>query len=507
MKKPVEKIFNAPWYFLTYAAYPVLVLLFYNLPQVGLIAALRPTLVSMASALLAAWLFRLIYKDWHRAAFATAALEMLFYTYGYVRDSMLDWKIPHLPVWLGGLWLILMVLVPVWVGKPQVQVRSISLTLNVISLGLVLMAATQETQRTAPTVRLGPADAHAPVQALQLRKGQTPPDIYYIIMDSYARSDLLESSFGYDNRDFISFLQQQGFTIAGCSQSNYPRTDVSVGSSLNLDYLQKLDGAYHPENLDRTRLWDSVQHSTVRYELEQVGYKTVAFATGSAWDELTDAAAYFSPSPVWSSLTEFETMLLRTTPLRLLEDLHLAEFTQSDADHYRERTLLILNSMDKLARMPGPKFVYIHLLPPHPLFAFGPDGSPTDPHDFMDSQGDYPFELYANGYRNQLGYISGQLKQAVATLLADSPNPPVIIIQGDHAAWFQSGAKQFQILNAYYLPNHSDMLYPSISPVNTFRVVLDAYLGAHYPLLEDASYDSSIPNVFDFTRIDNACPK
>jgi len=126
-------------------------------------------------------------------------------------------------------------------------------------------------------------------------------------------------------------------------------------------------------------------------------------------------------------------MLIRTTPLRALEDLHLADFTRSSGNLYRERTQLILNSMDKLARMPGPKFVYIHLLPPHPLFAFGADGSPTDPDDFMDAQGDYPFDLYAAGYRNQLSYISGQLKNAVATLLADSPRPPVIVIQGDHA--------------------------------------------------------------------------
>ena len=454
------------------------------------IAALRPVALSVAGAVLVAWLLRLIYQDWHRAAFGTAVLAILFFSYGYVFDFVEDWKIAHLSVWLAGLWLILMMLVLVWMGMPQVQVKSIALTLNFISLGLVLMAFSQEAKPPASDLQKKPVDAHAPVQALQVQKGQTPPDIYYIITDSYGRSDLLQASFGYDNRDFITSLEAQGFTIANCSQSNYPRTDVSVGSSLNLDYLQNLDDSYQPQNLDRTKLWDSIIHSTVRSELEQVGYKTVAFATGSDWDELTDADAYFSPSPVWSSLTDFETMLIRTTPLRSLEDLHLADFSQSEGTQYRERTQLILNSMDKLAHMPGPKFVYIHLLPPHPLFAFGPDGAPTNPDDFMDSEGDYPFDKYAEGYRNQVNYISGQLEKTVATLLAKSPRPPVIVIQGDHAPWFETGAKQFQILNAYYLPGHGGLVYPSISPVNTFRVILDAYLGAHYPLLEDAS---SIP--------------
>ena len=161
--------------------------------------------------------------------------------------------------------------------------------------------------------------------------------------------------------------------------------------------------------------------------------------------------------------------------------------------------------MDKLAHMPGPKFVFIHLLPPHPLFVFGPDGSPTNPAPFMDAKGIYSQENYYSGYRNQIKYISDQLEKAAASLLAESPNPPVIIIQGDHAPWLQSGSDKFKILNAYYLPGHNDVLYPTISPVNSFRLVLDTYLGADYPLLDDTSYDSPIPYVFDFSKVLNNC--
>ena len=42
------------------------------------------------------------------------------------------------------------------------------------------------------------------------------------------------------------------------------------------------------------------------------------------------------------------------------------------------------------------------------------------------------------------------------------------------------------ILNAYYLPGDgSKKLYPSISPVNTFRVVFSHYFGADLDLLPD----------------------
>jgi hypothetical protein len=48
------------------------------------------------------------------------------------------------------------------------------------------------------------------------------------------------------------------------------------------------------------------------------------------------------------------------------------------------------------------------------------------------------------------------------------------------------------ILNAYYLPGDGkNKLYPSISPVNSFRIVLNTYFGAELPLLPDRTYFTS----------------
>jgi hypothetical protein len=331
------------------------------------------------------------------------------------------------------------------------------------------------------------------------------PDIYYIIPDSYGRSDLLLKAFKYDNSAFILRLREMGLYVASCSQSNYNRTDVSMASSLNMDYLQNLDDDFQPGNIGRGTMWASISQSTVRYELESVGYKTVAFATGFAWSEITDADVYLAPSPVWSEMIGFETLLIRTTPARHFEDLGWINFDQIDGQRYQERARLILNSMDELAHMPGPKFVFIHIISPHPLFVFGPDGSLTDPAAFLDENRRYTADSYTLGYVNQAEYISSQLETALSTLLSKSSMPPVIILQGDHAPWMQTGAGKFKILNAYYLPGYNDLLYPTISPVNTFRLLLDAYLGANYPLLNDTSYYSPVPNIYEFQETPNPC--
>ena len=102
-------------------------------------------------------------------------------------------------------------------------------------------------------------------------------------------------------------------------------------------------------------------------------------------------------------------------------------------------------------------------------------------------------------------YISGQIKTAVEKLLAESAAPPIIILQGDHAPWLQTGKDNFLVLNAYYLPSHSDLLYRTISPVNTFRLVFNAYFGTHYDLLPDISYYSPIPKIYEFVEVANPC--
>jgi len=32
---------------------------------------------------------------------------------------------------------------------------------------------------------------------------ENPPDVYYIILDSYGRADLLEMAYDYDNTEFL----------------------------------------------------------------------------------------------------------------------------------------------------------------------------------------------------------------------------------------------------------------------------------------------------------------
>ena len=84
-------------------------------------------------------------------------------------------------------------------------------------------------------------------------------------------------------------------------------------------------------------------------------------------------------------------------------------------------------------------------------------------------------------------------------------NSPIIIIQGDHGLFSSNLDWRFGILNAYYLPGHNDLLYPKITPVNTFRLIFNSYFGTDYQLLPDISYYSDLPYLYNFSPVENEC--
>jgi hypothetical protein len=48
-------------------------------------------------------------------------------------------------------------------------------------------------------------------------------------------------------------------------------------------------------------------------------------------------------------------------------------------------------------------------------------------------------------------------------------------------------------------------LYPTITPVNTFRLVFNDYFGGRYELLPDISYFSPVPKLYEFSEVPNRC--
>lgn len=507
MKKAFSRLVDTPLYPLFFGAYPVVYLLAVNAGQVNITLGIRPLLLSLLLSVALVFLGWLWFREIHRASFFSMLAVALFFAYGHIYNAVeLKSTNANFNLWLPLGWGGLCILAFYWVTRPSLMFAQAAPGLNLISLALVVMSAYQLDfslpQERAEHGLLG-AD-HAPIQE-DLTLPNNPPDVYFFLLDSYARADNLKISYNYDNSDFINGLQERGFYVAECSQSNYTRTELSLASTLNMQYLHDLDDEFERSSTSRTTLWDSLQHSAVRYNFETLGYQTINFATGFDWLELRDADRFYSPPPLTSSMTSFEGLLLRTTLARYVE---MWGWTDPDAimgREYRSRFNLVFNTINALSRMRGPQFNYIHLIAPHPPFIYNATGRPINPGQFLNDKGLYPADLYAKGYVGQLQFLNKKMLAAVDVILKNSKQPPIIIIQGDHGPWLQPKDRHMWILNAIYLPGHSDSLYPRISPVNTFRLVFNLYFGGKYEMLEDVSYYSPVPNLYDFSEVKNHC--
>lgn len=489
----IEQFLYLPAYVVVFSIYPSLEMYARNVHGVPPEDLIRPLVVSLILSLVIYSIFWLTVRRQLASALATVGILFFFFNYGHVRNFLRANGIIVNKEVLAAVWLSLLIFLLVWIISASVkwQNQNIAPAMNLTVIVLLLF----------PIVRLViyystlamPLERKTP-ERIDLEASASTPDIYYIILDGYTRSDVMKSHYGYDNTPFLQGLQDIGFYVAECSQSNYGLTSLSISSSLNLDYIQNINSSFQPDESDLLPSFKLLRSNTVRNSLAAAGYNVVVFASGFYWIEWRDADQFISPPK--EPLSEFEIVILFSTYARLLDDFGIVNLDDLHAEHYRNRTRLILNSFDNLLNIPSPKFVFIHIIAPHKPFGFDRNGNPVSPDKINDR----------DGYAGQAEFIGNALLPNLKELVEESETPPVIILQGDHGGYSDKREDLLKILNAFYLPGEeSETLYPSISPINTFRIVLNSYFGTDYPLLEDISYYSSLTRKYDFTVIPNEC--
>lgn len=487
-----------------FASYPILALLVTNLSEISPSVAVRSLVVSLFAAIALMSIFHLIFKDWRRAALISSFILILFYSYGHIylllKGVNLNgfYLFRHrtlIPILAGGTFLILW-----WVlRKPSTSLLTTTI-LNVTGTFLVLASLSQLIYFRLQT-RSSATEVEESIQALDLKVGDDAPDIYYIILDGYGRSDVLKDTYQYDNSDFLNALRDLGFYVADCSQSNYAQTQLSLSSSLNFNYIDALSSRFTPGMDDRTGLDALIKQNIARQSLEKAGYKTVAFATGFLLSEWYDADYYLAPQRDVGELNEFEHLLLQTTFARIIQDGRQFGFEDTGSELFRRRTLFALDKLDKLSYIKEPKFVFVHLIVPHPPYVFGPTGGPISPKQAGTTRSEN-----TNLYRDQVIFISNQMKEILPRIIANSARPPIILLQSDHGPPIPgSPAKRMKNLNAYYVPGVDMALYPTVSPVNSFRMIFNAYFDQNLPLLEDMSLYSIYDDPFRYRPVQNTC--
>lgn len=494
-----------PLYPFLFVLYIILTPLVRNLDQLDPSLALRPLALLLLAAAGGLLLFYLLFRDWQYAGHLVFLLILFFFAFGhlnrFIKDQLsingrvLDEKI-FLAICAGVLGILAIKSVwtrlggRTWLVSYLNFVVAFSLFFPFYGLINGFFHEPYSTRNVSSNVQTGMGD-------IMLDCSDTP-DIYYIILDGYGRADVLMDLFGLDNQPFIDYLKRNGFYVAPESQTNYIQTVFSIPSSLNLNYVdppgEGVNGQSYFSGL--------IRRNEIMATLKFCGYKTVSIESGFYFTNHPDVDVYLARG---IGANEFESLLLADSPIDVLASELNLEPSELSYEAHRRRVLYSFEKLANLYKMNGPKFVFAHIISPHPPFVFDQSGKPVNPQQsyFIGDGDDYQGNLreYLTGYPAQVQFVNQKMEQVIDTILANSSSPPIIIIQGDHGPGshldWDSPKKtclweRTPILNAYHLPGGgARLLYPSISPVNSFRIVLNAYFAAKLPLLPDETYFTS----------------
>ncbi len=464
-------------------------------------------------------LLNLLFRDWRKSGLLTSILMLFFSVYGLLYSFLknpliLNGTLGHHRL-LAGILVLLLGALGWFIFKKIRHLAEITLIANLFAFYLVVMPLVQLTFFSYQQSRAVISPARQEIKSAAItEEGKVLPDIYYIILDSYDRSDYLASEYKLDNSEFLDLLRDAGFYIADCSRSNYAHTFLSLSSTLNMSYVQD---SYTSGTLTEDSLKDALVHSQFRNNLEQKGYTIVSF-DNVHWD-FSDADKFyaFKIKPILNPyLFPIESAFIDNSALRIFKDLSprflrgVSSLAASSVkDHYFQQQYL-LDSLDESISLASPKFVFAHIEKPHGPYVFEPNG------DFIQEDAFYRDKYFAAvnqaydrlGYVKQVEYLNRRMVTFINRLIQDKQGNAIIIIQGDHGIQENEDLNgRMAILNAVYLPGRDySSFYPSVTPINTFRIISDQFFSGKLGLLKDQSYYSYREDKLEYFPVEETMP-
>lgn len=471
------------------AVFPALHLFQHNQTDLPLSVLWGPLAASATIGAILLAISRIIFKPILKASLLTSLLVVAIFYYGFLYDVVVAWGLNNLAILV--IWLILLTL---GIAK-LMKAKDLSLlsqvflvTATYLILASILQIGLYRIQNPPVSVS-DPRLWSAPLEITQITASKQLPDIYYIVPDDYARTDMLKEHLGYDNSQFIRELESRGFVIQEQSRSPYSNSISNMASALNLDYLNHFADVLGENSQNTLMVTQTLADNRASHFLEALGYQYIHIDS--------DHTTYPGENPTISPIAAPDSMTYVWLQASILRGFG-GEFGFSESatdERFRQSVLSAFDKLKATPEIPGPKFVFFHTLIPHDPFVFGASGEkvtfsdPTgDRHDMREG---IPF------YVGQLRFSSQLLLESIDEILANSKAPPIIILQADEGfevneeVFGKAAVEDIRVkgISAFYIPGKVMSGLPqNLNSVNTFRYLFDLCFGTHFGMLENASY-------------------
>jgi hypothetical protein len=522
MKK--KKVERNGWSFLVLpvltAVWPILSFYASNISELSLRFLKEPIFYSITTALVTGVAVSVLIKNKEKASLIVSLGLVIFFSYGHISGALNDKLFIQLP---GGMVLgpdkVLLPIVFgsfIWIGvKILRSAKDLTRVLSFLKTLLLILVFYQGVLivKTERQRRVGLVDQKEGVEKEALMAEGNWPDVYYIVLDGYAREDVLREIYDYDNSEFVDSLRKIGFYVADQARSNYIHTYLSLPSTLNMRYMDELPEKYGLNPADGLAAKSLAAENEVNRKFKNYGYTVINFA--SSWegtDESYQADITYKKDEYFKilgknvAIDETNIVFLQTTLLSPL-------IKEVWGDALRSRISAALQKLPTIPYQEERKFVVAHLMSPHPPYVFTAGGGPVIGAEFETA--DEGIDRRPK-YLDQLIFMSKQIILVIEKIIENSPTPPIIILQSDHGPasifgrreeWLdnysEEGVKErSSILYAVYFPDQDyEDFYSTITPVNTFRILFNKYFNENLEILPDRVFYTSYEAIYDFKEV------
>lgn len=211
--------------------FPIIFLMAVNITQINLKETWRAFLVSLLLGIGLQLLCYLLVRNWFKANLLATTISFVVLSYGQVYEGLRQFSVQlirhrfFLPATL------LICMLTIWlIVRTRRNLYTLTGFMNIL-LGILIVYSLFPIIRDQIVISIRPQPESARNVYNDDPAIQKYPDIYYFVLDSYPRSDVIREKFNYDNSVFVDQLKTLGFFVADCSQSNYSSTTYSLSSS------------------------------------------------------------------------------------------------------------------------------------------------------------------------------------------------------------------------------------------------------------------------------------
>ena len=500
------------------ALFPILAIYSQNIGRVELQDLVLPIALLLIFSAGSYYLLKIILKNPFKAALIVTIILICLFSYGHVYYLLNDVSINGFDIGRN------MVLIPVFglmlsisiffaIKEKRVFDNTTSI-LNIVSIVLVIMAFSNLILVAAEITSCDKCanqelffetkdfSYYFEPHKFSISENQVLPDVYYLILDEYARNDALLEYHNFDNSEFTEFLENLGFHVAKNSFGNYPMSIQSIPATMNMDYINFLADEIGPEVRNYKPLGDKdyglYPNNMVIKNFKEMGYNIITFNTfGLHLHQIPLADEAFCTREKYVLDNRLVDTLARTS----IFGYYVERWGEAEI---RQVTLCAFEKFASSGKVfDKPVFVWAHIMLPHPPWIFGPNGEEitpgkplllTDNPEFRDSGWEPKLQ-----YIQQVQFANKKTIETVENILEHDKNS-IIIIQGDHGtAWggiIKSDPPKEDVLqrlrnfDAIYFPDEEKriQLNDNRTLVNTFRIVFNSYFGSDYEILDDRMY-------------------